>query len=198
MRPIQRSYFAGSWDVIRTFRRCWYGAVSRRNSKKGSRRVSRSRNTSLTMIIADLAKLPGGTFPARRWGRGLVGQLGQPIAAKGFSMGYSILEPKGGQVPWHNQEQEEVYFIVQGEGEICVGTERSPIKAGQAVFMPPTLFHQLTNTGDEPMHMIYVYCPGGDVAHWRQELTGSLPKAGEGAIPPLPEGAQPQCTKAPV
>jgi hypothetical protein len=42
------------------------------------------------MIIADLAKLPGGTFPARRWGRGLVGQLGQPIAAKGFSMGYSI------------------------------------------------------------------------------------------------------------
>ena len=74
------------------------------------------------MIIADLAKLPGGTFPARRWGRGLVGQLGQPIAAKGFSMGYSILEPKGGQVPWHNQEQEEVYFIVQGEGEICVGT----------------------------------------------------------------------------
>jgi len=87
---------------------------------------------------------------------------------------------------------------VQGEGEICVGTERSPIKAGQAVFMPPTLFHQLTNTGDEPMHMIYVYCPGGDVAHWRQELTGSLPKAGEGAIPPLPEGAQPQCTKAPV
>ena len=94
------------------------------------------------MIIADLAKLPGGTFPARRWGRGLVGQLGQPIAAKGFSMGFSILEPKGGQVPWHNQEQEEVYFIVQGEGEICVGTERSPIKAGQAVFMPPTVFHQ--------------------------------------------------------
>jgi hypothetical protein len=24
-----------------------------------------------------------------------------------------------------------------------------------------------------------------------------LPKAGEGAIPPLPAGAQPQCTKAP-
>ena len=149
------------------------------------------------MIIADLAKIPGGSFPARRWGRGLVGQLGQPIPAKGFSMGYSILEPRGGQVPWHNQEQEEVYFIVQGEGEICVGTERSPIKAGQAVFMPPTLFHQLTNTGDEPMHMIYVYCPGGDVAHWRQELNGTLPKAGEGAIPPLPAGAQPQCTKQP-
>jgi len=31
------------------------------------------------------------------------------------------------------------------------------------------------------------------VAHWRQELDGTLPRAGEQA-PPLPEGAQPQCT----
>ncbi len=146
------------------------------------------------MIIADLAKIPGGTFPAQRWGRGLVGQATQPIQAKGFSMGFSVLAPKGGQVPWHNQEQEEVYFIVQGEGEICVHNERSPIKAGQAVYMPPGQFHQLTNTGDEPMHMIYVYCPGGDVAHWRQELNGTLPPAGTGDIPALPEGAQPQWT----
>ncbi len=141
------------------------------------------------MIIADLAKIAGGTFPARRMGRGLVGQATQPIQAKGFSMGYSILEPKGGQVPWHNQEQEEVYFIVQGEGQICVGGECSPIKAGQAVYMTPGIFHQLTNTGDEPMHMMYVYCPGGDVAHWRQELNGTLPPAGSEGIPPLPEGA---------
>jgi len=38
--------------------------------------------------------------------------------------------------------------------------------------------------------MIYVYCPGGDVAHWRQELAGNLPKAGEDGIPPLPAGIQ--------
>lgn len=142
------------------------------------------------MMIADLAKLNGNVFPARRMGRGLVGAGPQPIQSKGFSMGYSVLDPRGGQVPWHNQGQEEVYFILQGEGEICVGEERSPIKAGQAVHLPPTVFHQLTNTGDEPMHMIYVYCPGGDVAHWRQELDGSLPRAGEGEIPPLPAGAQ--------
>ena len=38
--------------------------------------------------------------------------------------------------------------------------------------------------------MIYCYGPAGDVAHWRQELDGTLPKAGEEA-PPLPEGAWP-------
>ena len=27
---------------------------------------------------------------------------------------------------------------------------------------------------------MYIYCPGGDVAHWRQELDGTLPPAGVG------------------
>jgi len=144
------------------------------------------------MTIADLATIPGRKFPARRWTRGLVGQGGQPIAAKGFATGYVVLEPRGGQVPWHNQEQEEVYMVLQGRGEVCVGTERREIVAGQMVFLPPTVFHQLTNTGDEPLHMMYIYCPGGDVAHWRQELDGTLPPAGVGPTPPLPPGAQPQ------
>jgi mannose-6-phosphate isomerase-like protein (cupin superfamily) len=112
-------------------------------------------------------------------------------------MGVVVLEPNGGQVPWHNQEQEEVYMILQGEGEICVGSEKQTIKEGQAVFLPPTVFHQLTNTGTEPLHMMYIYCPGGDVAHWRQELDGTLPVAGVSPTPPLPAGAQPQCTKKP-
>lgn len=146
------------------------------------------------MIIADIAKIQGRTFPARRFGRGIVGQGGQPIPAKGFNMGYVILEPNGGQVPWHNQEQEEIYMVLQGRGEICVGSERCEISAGQCVFMPPTQFHQLTNIGDTPLHMMYVYCPGGDVAHWRQEIDGTLPRAGENGIPPLPPGAQPQYT----
>jgi oxalate decarboxylase/phosphoglucose isomerase-like protein (cupin superfamily) len=70
------------------------------------------------------------------------------------------------------------------------------VSTGQAAFIPPGVFHQLTNIGDTPARMIYVYGPAGDVAHWRQELAGTLPKAGVEA-PPLPEGAQPQCTKKP-
>jgi mannose-6-phosphate isomerase-like protein (cupin superfamily) len=145
------------------------------------------------MIIADISTIAGRNFPAGRWTRGLVGQGGQLIQAKGFAMGYVVLEPKGGQVPWHNQEQEEVYMVLKGRGEICIGDERREIIGGQAAFLPPTVFHQLTNTGTEPMHMMYIYCPGGDVAHWRQELDGTLPPAGVGATPPLPAGAQKQC-----
>lgn len=148
------------------------------------------------MTIADLAAIGGRTYPARRRTRNLVGGV-SPIQAAGFSMGHVTLEPEGGQVPWHDQEQEEVYFVVQGEGEMCLGDERRALSAGQAVYIPPRVFHQLTNVGRTPLVMIYVYAPAGDVAHWRQELDGTLPRAGLEA-PPLPAGARPQCTEKPA
>ena len=146
------------------------------------------------MILADLATIKGRRYPARRLTQNLVGG-GSPIQAKNFALGNVTLDPKGGQVPWHNQEQEEIYFVVEGTGEMCLGGERQIVTSGQAVFIPPGVFHQLTNIGDTPLRMIYCYGPSGDVAHWRQELDGTLPKEGIDA-PPLPEGARPQHTQA--
>jgi mannose-6-phosphate isomerase-like protein (cupin superfamily) len=144
------------------------------------------------MIIADLANIAGRTYPARRLTQNLVGGA-SPIQAVNFSLGHVTLEANGGQVPWHNQDQEEIYFIVEGEGEMCLGDEKSTLRGGQAVYIPPRMFHQLTNTGSTPMRMIYCYGPAGDVAHWRQELEGTLPRAGIEA-PPLPDDAHPQYT----
>lgn len=145
------------------------------------------------MIIADLNRIEGRRYPARRRTQNLVGG-NSPIQAKSFCLGNVTLEPKGGQVPWHNQEQEEIYFIVEGTGEMCLGEERRTLATGQAVYIPPGVYHQLTNIGDTPLRLIYCYGPAGDVAHWRQELDGTLPRAGVDA-PPLPPGAHPQRTE---
>jgi mannose-6-phosphate isomerase-like protein (cupin superfamily) len=145
------------------------------------------------MIISDLATTAGRRYPARRLTQNVVGGV-SPIQATHFSLGNVTLDPDGGQVPWHNQEQEEIYFIVEGTGEMCLGKERQTLTSGQTVYIPPRVFHQLTNIGKTPLRMIYCYGPAGDVAHWRQELDGTLPKAGQEA-PHLPAGAQPQCTK---
>lgn len=147
------------------------------------------------MIIASLDEIAGRVYPARRRTQNLVGGM-SPIQATTFSMGWVTLEPNGGQVPWHNQEQEEIYFVVEGEGEMCLGEERQTLRGGQAVYIPSGVFHQLTNVGDTPLKMVYCYGPAGDVAHWRQELDGTLPKAGVDA-PPLPRGARPQHTDPP-
>ena len=147
------------------------------------------------MIIADLSQIEGRTYPARRRTQNLVGGM-SPVQTKSFCIGFVTLEPKGGQVPWHNQDQEEVYFVLEGTGEMCLGEERQTVVGGQAVLIPPGVFHQLTNIGDDVLKMLYCYGPAGDVAHWKQELEGTLPRAGID-VPPLPEGAQPQCTKKP-
>ena len=145
------------------------------------------------MIIVDLALITARRYPARRLTKNLVGGA-SPIQATNFSLGQVTLDPNGGQVPWHNQDQEEIYFILEGSGEICIGSERATLQAGQAVYIPPRVFHQFTNTGPTPLEMIYCYGPAGDVAHWRQELGGTLPRAGIDA-PPLPAGACPQYTE---
>jgi mannose-6-phosphate isomerase-like protein (cupin superfamily) len=147
------------------------------------------------MTIADLKAIEGRTYPARRRTQNLVCGA-SPIQATNFSLGYVTLEPQGGQVPWHNQEQEEVYFIVEGTGEMCIGEEKQTVVGGQCIEIPSTVYHQLTNIGDTKLIMIYCYGPAGDVDHWKQELAGTLPKAGVD-VPPLPEGAWEQCTKKP-
>ncbi len=142
------------------------------------------------MIIADLAQIAGRTYPARRRTQNVVGGA-SPIQAAAFALGHVTLEPNGGQVPWHNQDQEEIYLVLEGEGEMCLGQEKTKLVGGQAVYIPPRVFHQLTNIGSTPLRMIYCYGPAGDVAHWRQELDGTLPRAGMEA-PPLPKDARPQ------
>lgn len=140
------------------------------------------------MNIADLKNIEGRYYPAGRRTQNLVGGA-SPVKANNFAMGMVTLNPGGGQVPWHNQEQEEVYFIIEGVGEMCLGSEVSELSAGQIVQIPPGVFHQLSNKGKTPLKMIYCYGPSGDVAHWKQELAGTLPAAGKEA-PPLPVGAQ--------
>ncbi|MDQ3625286.1 MAG: cupin domain-containing protein [Verrucomicrobiota bacterium] len=147
------------------------------------------------MTISNLSHIEGRRYPARRRTQNLAGGAA-PIQAGNFCMGHVMLDPNGGQVPWHNHEQEEVYLVLEGRGEMCLGEEKGILTGGQAVYIPPGVFHQLTNVGETPLRMIYCYGPAGDVAHWRQELDGTLPRAGVEA-PPLPPGAWPQCTEKP-
>ena len=82
------------------------------------------------MIISDLGSTAGRRYPARRLTQNVVGGL-SPIQASHFSLGNVSLDPEGGQVPWHNQDQEEIYFVVEGTGEMCLGEECQTLTAGQ-------------------------------------------------------------------
>ena len=145
---------------------------------------------------ANLETMEGIRFPACRWGRSITNGT-SPIKAAGFTCGLSILAPKGGQVPWHNHpdRQNEVYLILSGRAQMCVGDEVRELTSPAAAFIPGHQWHQLTNLDpDEPLHLIYCYEGSVAAPHWWQERDGVLPAAGQQDNPPLPEDAFPQCT----
>lgn len=143
--------------------------------------------------VLDTAEMEGMRFPANRRGRGFTGpNLFENV---GFRTGWIELDPENGQVPWHNHPENEVYIMIEGDNiQIALeGEGVAVLKKGMAVKVPSGKFHQLTNLGKERATFLYIYEGNGDVDHWRQELDGTLPKAGVGGIPPLPEGAFRQC-----
>ena len=64
---------------------------------------------------------------------------------------------RGQQTRGHRHEgQEEVYFFIQGWGQMIVGSEDSEpfdVRAGDVVLIPDGAFHKVINTGD--LHMLF-------------------------------------------
>jgi quercetin dioxygenase-like cupin family protein len=124
------------------------------------------------MEIITLDQIPGDRFPTGRHTRVLIG-VHSPIQAEHFVSGIVIIEPNG-SIPIHEHEQEEVYHILKGTGEMTVGEETEIMKPVSAVYIPPNANHGLKNVGQEELHMLFVYSPAGVVSHWQEEREGKL------------------------
>ena len=61
--------------------------------------------------------------------------------------------------PHFHRETEEVYYILEGEGMMTVGDERTGVVAGDAILIPLNTVHSLANTGASPMRIVLVCGP---------------------------------------
>lgn len=116
--------------------------------------------------------IEGTEFPAGRRTRVMVGLNG---AIKGdlISQGFVVIYPNGG-IPEHAHENIETYTIIKGKGKMTVDGETQDVKEGDYIFIPSCSKHALVNTGDEDLHMMFVYSPNTIVDHWAQESKGEL------------------------
>jgi len=126
------------------------------------------------MQFARLAEIEGTVFPAGRRTRVLVGPQA-PIKAENFCQGHVTIFP-GGKVPKHRHPNEEVYLVLEGEGTIEIDGEIQPIRAGEAVYVPPNSEHELANPQANKADMVFLftYSPATVVDHWSEELQGKL------------------------
>ena len=116
--------------------------------------------------------IEGTEFPAGRRTRVILGQNGAMEGDK-FCQGYVVVY-KGGGIPEHDHETVESYTILKGTGIMEGEGDKQAVKEGDCIFIPGGLNHSLYNTGEDELHMMFVYAPGIIVDHWAKEQSGEL------------------------
>jgi quercetin dioxygenase-like cupin family protein len=58
----------------------------------------------------------------------------------------------------HATEVESIY-VLSGQGELVLGSDRVPVKAGSVAAIPIGLEHELHNTGDESIELLAFFTP---------------------------------------
>lgn len=70
-------------------------------------------------------------------------------------VGIVEIEP-GAHSPLHRHNCEEIYYVLQGWGEIESAGEFHAFTAGDAVFNPPNIEHRVWNRSDETVRLLVV------------------------------------------
>ena len=84
-----------------------------------------------------------------------------PDTAGALSLSASVLEP-GSHAPLHvHSREDETFYLITGQLEARVGDERAVLRAGDCIFLPRGIPHQLTNTGSVAAQVIMLIHPPG-------------------------------------
>ena len=88
------------------------------------------------------------------------GTIGALIGARRLGYNLTVLPPGKAQCPFHcHHGEEEMFFILEGEGELRFGDQRYPIRAHDVIACPPggpDVAHQIINTGLTTMRYLAI------------------------------------------
>ena len=85
------------------------------------------------------------------------------VDSEHVAAGLTIFDPGESSSLHNHPESEEIDFIVKGTGEVVSNGERSSFGEHSFMFIPKGVEHQHVNTGDEPMWLVWMYTPSGDL-----------------------------------
>jgi mannose-6-phosphate isomerase-like protein (cupin superfamily) len=75
------------------------------------------------------------------------------------SLAEASLEPGQTTDRHYHAETEEIYFVLEGEGELEVDGDRERVREGDAVPIAPGAWHQLRNVGEGPLRILCCCAP---------------------------------------
>ena len=75
-----------------------------------------------------------------------------------LTLGHTTIYPTGTTTGHSHDDMEEVYYVVMGKGIMIVGDDEYEIEQGDALYVPPGLFHTTKQRGNSPLIVVWVTC----------------------------------------
>jgi uncharacterized cupin superfamily protein len=115
--------------------------------------------------LADVELLPrlpafAASGPAAAVFDAKTGQVGTRIGAQKLGYNITAVPPGKAAFPFHcHRINEEMFFVLQGTGDVRIGAETHPIRQGDIIACPPggpEAAHQIRNSGNEELRYLAV------------------------------------------
>jgi mannose-6-phosphate isomerase-like protein (cupin superfamily) len=114
------------------------------------------------MYIKELKKCQKITAGDNSTLRELLNPLKENLKIR-YSLAYAVVKP--GQITLaHSLKSTEVYYILEGEGEMYIDKEKEKVFAGQAIYIPPNSVQRIKNIGKGDLVFLCFVDPA-----WRAE-----------------------------
>lgn len=89
-----------------------------------------------------------------------LGEVSRRIGARRLGYNITAIPPGKRAFPFHNHRvNEEMFFILEGTGEVRIGSETYPLRKGDFIACPPggrETAHQIVNTGETELRFLAV------------------------------------------
>ena len=104
-----------------------------------------------------------------------------PIAADKLNFNAYFLQPRQLLKLHKHPDSDELFYIIEGEGQFTVGNNQTMVKSGAVVYGPANVPHGLVNSGNGNIVMVSVQGPKPVKITWTENGSASLPslRAGE-------------------
>jgi uncharacterized cupin superfamily protein len=89
-----------------------------------------------------------------------IGFISPQLGAQKLGYNLTVVPPGKQAFPFHNHRvNEEMFFIIEGSGELRLGEQRYPVRGGDVIACPPggpETAHQLINTSERELKYLAV------------------------------------------
>ncbi|CCD39778.1 Cupin region [Candidatus Paraburkholderia kirkii UZHbot1] len=89
-----------------------------------------------------------------------IARIGAQFGARKLGYSLIVLEPGKRAFPFHHHRVNgEMFFVIQGAGEVRIGSEQHAIRAGDIIACPPggsATAHQIVNTGTQALRYLAI------------------------------------------